>query len=192
MLCWRPWADLSRQRDRRGHNPSDRVRLVCGPGAFLAAWLTSHTGLFAAAVLESPLLDWSAMLTADVGMLWSEWLGFQPGTGPAVAEKLAAWSPTTFASRCKAPTLIIQHEQDLRTPPPNSDLYFNLLTATGCVTEMLRMPTTAHQGSISLGSPANRVAQNEAFLDWLERHLYRWASPSSLGISPGNGASLIV
>jgi acetyl esterase/lipase len=140
-------------------------------GAFLTAWLTSHTDRFRAAVVESPLLDWPAMMGADVGALFGEWLRARPGTGPAAAHRLADWSPTSHAARTAAPTLVIQHEQDLRTPPANSDLYFALLLANGRAAEMLRMPGTGHQGSFALGSPAVRVAQNEALLDWFTRHL---------------------
>lgn len=82
-----------------------------------------------------------------------------------------ALSPTTYAADCATPTLLIQHEQDLRTPPANSGIFYTLLKMAGSPVEMLRMTATSHTGSIEPGSAATRRARNEAVLDWFRRYL---------------------
>ncbi|WP_327586921.1 prolyl oligopeptidase family serine peptidase [Nonomuraea sp. NBC_00507] len=138
-------------------------------GAFLAAWITAHDHRFRAGIVESPAISWTAMSGGDVGHHYWRWLGGKNGLGVEAAEPYVRFSPTTYAGACKTPMLIIQHEGDLRTPPATSEEYYSLLRMHGCTTEMLRMPVTPHSGSLELGSPITRVAQNEAVLEWLNR-----------------------
>ncbi len=141
-------------------------------GGYLAAWMISHGDRFKAAVVESPHLDWMIQFGADVGWFFTDYLELEPGRGVGGADRIAGWSPTWFAAACTTPTLIVQHEADLRTPAANSDLLFNLLKMHGCETEMLRMPGGSwHAGSSQLGDPLARVVQNESMLEWFDRFL---------------------
>jgi dipeptidyl aminopeptidase/acylaminoacyl peptidase len=141
-------------------------------GGYLAAWIISHTDRFKAAFLESPHLDWMVQFGADVGWFFQDYLELVPGGGIDGADRIAGWSPTWFAGSCTTPTLIVQHEADLRTPAANSDILFNLLKMHGCEVEMLRMPGGSwHAGSSQLGDPVARVVQNESMLEWFDRHL---------------------
>lgn len=140
-------------------------------GGYLAAWLITHSARFSAAMIESPHIDWMTQFGADGGWLFPSYIQVLPGNGEASMERVAGWSPTWFAAQCKTPTLIVQHEADLRTPASNSDIFYALLKMHGCETEMLRMPRTSHNGSSQLGDPRARVAQNEALLEWFDRFL---------------------
>lgn len=55
-----------------------------------------------------------------------------------------------------------------RCPAEQSEQFYSVLRANGCVAEMLRLPGSSHGGAIG-GKPAIRQAQNEALLDWVER-----------------------
>ncbi|MCW3015946.1 MAG: peptidase prolyl oligopeptidase active site domain protein, partial [Solirubrobacterales bacterium] len=140
-------------------------------GGYLGAWLITHGDRFNAAVLENPAIDWFTSTGADIGAILVEgWTGVRPGTGLDAAQTLARTSVTTYADACSTPTLLIVHERDLRTPPNGTEAFYTLLKLHGCEAELLTLPGTFHNGSIDLGRPDHRVAQNEALLDWLDRH----------------------
>jgi dipeptidyl aminopeptidase/acylaminoacyl peptidase len=84
-------------------------------------------------------------------------------------------SPITYAHRCNTPTLLIQGEEDFRCPAEQSEQFYAVLKANGCIVEMLRLPNSSHAGSIT-GPPILRRAQNEALLEWMNRYV--------LGIEP--------
>lgn len=140
-------------------------------GGYLAAWLATHDDRFGAAVVESAVLDWTINAGADIGRVFASWLTRAGEAAPPTPAQRAAQSPASFAANCRTPTLIVHHEQDLRTPPANADSFYGLLKLHGCPAEMLRMPQTSHGGSMGLGHPRARVVQNEALLDWFDRHV---------------------
>jgi dipeptidyl aminopeptidase/acylaminoacyl peptidase len=144
---------------------------VCGlsGGGFLSCWMVGHTDRFKAAVPENPLTNWVSQYgVSDVGpVLGVQCMGGAPHEIPEVYTRC---SPITYAHRCKTPTLLIQAESDHRCPPEQSEQFFTVLKANGCVAEMLRLPNEFHEGSITGGLPARR-AQNEALLDWMNRYV---------------------
>jgi dipeptidyl aminopeptidase/acylaminoacyl peptidase len=70
---------------------------------------------------------------------------------------------------------LVQSEHDYRCPPEQSEQFYAVLKASGCVVEMLRFPNSPHGGAIE-GAPIVRRVQNEALLDWMNRYV--------LGIEP--------
>lgn len=144
---------------------------VCGlsGGGYLSCWIVGHTERFKAAVPENPVTNWvSEYGVSDVGPeLGAQCLGGAPHEIPEVYTRC---SPITYAHRCKTPTLLIQAESDHRCPPEQSEQFFTVLRANGCVAEMVRLPNEFHDGSIMGGLPARR-AQNEALLDWMNRYV---------------------
>lgn len=151
---------------------ADAERLgVCGlsAGGFMTGWIITHTDRFKAACPENPGFNWfSNYGTSDTGM-WGgpAMLGAQPYESPETYHRC---SPVYYAHRCKTPTLLLQHEQDYRTPPEQSEQFYAILKAQGVTVEMLRFPGTGHAGSI-MGPPSHRHAQNEALLDWMTRYV---------------------
>jgi dipeptidyl aminopeptidase/acylaminoacyl peptidase len=79
-------------------------------------------------------------------------------------------SPITYAHRCKTPTLLIQHDNDLRCPVEQSEQFYAVLKDAGCEVEMLRMPGTPHAGSV-IGPLEIRHARSEALLDWFKKYV---------------------
>ena len=136
-------------------------------GGFLTGWIICHTHRFKAACPENPGLNWfSNYGTSDTG-LWAgpAMLGGHPHERPELYQRC---SPVNHAHLCKTPTLLLQHEQDYRTPPEQSEQFYAILKANGVTVEMLRFPGTGHGGSM-FGPPSHRHAQNEALLDWMTR-----------------------
>ena len=155
----------------------DPDRLGCcglSYGGYLSCWIVGHTDRFKAAVPENPVTNWVSIYgTSDAGpQLTPEELGDLPHKIPEVYQRC---SPITYAHRCTTPTLLVQGENDYRCPAEQSEQFYAVLKASGCVVEMLRLPKSPHGGSIE-GAPIVRRAQNEALLDWMNRYV--------LGIEP--------
>ena len=149
---------------------------VCGisGGGNLSCWIVGNTQRFKAAVPENPVTNWVSMYgVSDLGAWFAvEEMGGHPHEIPEIYKKC---SPVTYAHTCTTPTLLIQGESDHRCPPEQSEQFYTILKANGCITEMLRLPNSPHAGSI-VGPPSLRKAQNEALLDWMNRYV--------LGITP--------
>ena len=146
---------------------------VCGlsGGGNLSCWIVGHTHRFKAAVPENPVTNWFSFYgVSDIGPWFaSHELGGHPHEIPEIYRRC---SPITYAHNCTTPTLLIQGESDYRCPAEQSEQFFTVLKANGCVVEMLRLPGSPHGGSLE-GTPATRKAQNEALLGWMDRFVLR-------------------
>jgi dipeptidyl aminopeptidase/acylaminoacyl peptidase len=136
-------------------------------GGNLSCWIVGQTDRFKAAVPENPVTNWFSMYgVSDIGAWFGE---TEMGGKPHEAwDTYAKCSPITYAHRCKTPTLLVQGEMDFRCPAEQSEQFYTVLKANGCIVEMLRLPFSPHGGSIA-GPVIVRKAQNEALLDWMER-----------------------
>jgi len=156
---------------------ADPERLGCcglSGGGNLSCWIVGQTDRFRAAVPENPVTNWTSFYgVSDIGPRFAvEELGGLPHEIPEVYRRC---SPITYAHLCTTPTLLIQGEADYRCPAEQSEQFYTVLKANGCVVEMLRLPASAHAGSI-MGEPILRRVQNQALLDWMNQYV--------LGIEP--------
>jgi len=128
-----------------------------------------QTHRFKAAVPENPVTNWHSFYgVSDIGPWFAvEQLGGHPHEIPEIYTRC---SPTTYAHRCTTPTLLIQGEQDWRCPAEQSEQFYTILQVNGCPVEMLRLPGSAHAGSIE-GTVAVRRAHNAALLAWLDHYV---------------------
>lgn len=144
---------------------------ICGLsyGGYLTCYTIGQTTRFKAAVAENPITDLvSRYGTADMGPWGSlSELGGKPHEVPDVYRR---GSPVAYAHNCRTPTLLIQCEADYRCPAGQAEQFYGHLKANGCTVEMLRIPAVSHVASIT-GSIRVQNAQNEALLDWMQRHV---------------------
>ncbi len=150
---------------------ADPERLgICGLsyGGYLTCFTIGQTQRFKAAVAENPITDLvSRYGTADMGPWGSlSELGGKPQEVPEVYRR---GSPIAYAHNCRTPTLLIQCEDDYRCPAGQAEQFYGHLKANGCTVEMLRIPASSHVASIT--GPNVQKAQNEALLDWMQRHV---------------------
>ena len=138
-------------------------------GGFATCWLLGRTERFKAAIAENPIVNFAT----SYGTMDSPWWitdtldQRRPDQDP---DLYRARSPLTYAESCTTPLLLIVGESDLRCRPVEAEQYYRLLKAIGCTTEMLRLPNSDHTGSWA--GPAHvRAAQNEALIEWFQRHL---------------------
>lgn len=153
---------------------ADPDRLGCcgiSGGGNLSSWIVSHTNRFKAAVPQNPVTSWRSFYgVSDIGVWFSrKQLGGDPHEIPEIYDRC---SPITTAHTCTTPTLLIQCEDDFRCPAEQSEQFYTVLRANGCIVEMLRQPRGAHGGSIRGPLPL-RVANLQAKLDWFDRYIPR-------------------
>jgi dipeptidyl aminopeptidase/acylaminoacyl peptidase len=153
----------------RGLADSDRLGVWgASHGGFATCWIVGHTRRFRAAVAESAITNFAThYYLCDAPDIFALDLGGRPHEIPDVYRSR---SPLTYAWRCKTPTLMLHGEEDLRCPVSEAEQFYRALHDVGCPTELVRIPGMTHMGD-SIGPLSVRRAQNEALLDWFERHL---------------------
>jgi dipeptidyl aminopeptidase/acylaminoacyl peptidase len=162
---------------------ADRDRLGCcglSGGGNLSCWIVGQTDRFKAAVPENPVTNWTSFYgVSDIG----PWFAAAELGGPPheIPEVYRRCSPITYAHRCQTPTLLVQGEADYRCPAEQSEQFYTVLKANGCVVAMLRLPASSHLGSI-LGEPRIRHAQNWALLDWMNQYILGIAPAEKTGV----------
>ena len=151
---------------------ADADRLgVCGTsgGGNLSCWIVGQTDRFKAAIPQNPVTNWRSFYgTSDIGIYFGvEQMGGHPHEVPETYDKC---SPISYAHNCKTPTLLVQSGLDWRCPAEQSEQFYTVLKANGCIVEMLRQPGGSHGASI-YGAINLRRAHNDAMLDWFARYV---------------------
>jgi dipeptidyl aminopeptidase/acylaminoacyl peptidase len=137
-------------------------------GGFMTAWVTTKTHRFAAAETDRMISDWTYWWGAsDVQSLTNGEFFGKPWENQAMYDSL---SPIRHVKNVKTPTLMIQSEDDFRTPMGSADLWYMALKNLGVPVEFVRYPRSTHELSRS-GEPwlltdrLNRI--NQWFAYWL-------------------------
>jgi len=149
---------------------STRVGITGGSyGGFMTAWVTTKTDRFRAAEADRMISDWTYWYGASDAQRLTEFEFFgKPWDNPALYDSL---SPIRHVGRVRTPTLIVQSEEDFRTPMGNAELWFTALRARGVPVELVRYPRSTHELSRS-GEPwllVDRLGRlRQWFGYWLE------------------------
>jgi dipeptidyl aminopeptidase/acylaminoacyl peptidase len=119
-------------------------------GGFMTAWVETKTNRFKAAEADRMISEWTYWYGASdaQGLTEFEFYG-KPWDNFAMYDTL---SPIRHVSRVKTPTLIVQSEDDFRTPIGNAELWFMALKKQGVPVELIRYPRSTHELSRS-GEP---------------------------------------
>jgi len=122
-----------------------------------------------AAFAENPVTDLLSMYgTSDIGATFLPGhLGATPVDDPSA---YLCWSPILYAHRCTTPMLFVVGGDDRRCPPTQSFEMHRALHAHGTPSEVLVLPGEAQEGT-TYGSPAARLAHDDALVEWMERWL---------------------
>src|SRR5215207_3216257 len=128
---------------RRPDVDSTRLGVTGGSyGGFMTAWITTKTNRFKAAEADRMISDWTYWYGASdaQGLTEFEFFG-RPWENVAIYDTL---SPIRFVSREKTPTLIVQSEEDHRTPIADAEQWFMALKKRGVPAEFVRYPRSNH------------------------------------------------
>jgi dipeptidyl aminopeptidase/acylaminoacyl peptidase len=134
-------------------------------GGILTAWLIGKTKRFAAAAVQSPIINFiSHSLTQD---LYSSYLEreFQemPWENP-----MAYWkkSPLSLVANIETPTLIIQGEKDSRTPSCEGIQLYQALRLRKVESAILLLPDAFHIPT----RPMQLLEEQQYIIDWFNRY----------------------
>ena len=148
------YDDLMKAVDIAAKRPdvdSTRMGVTGGSyGGFMTAWVTTKTSRFKAAEADRMISDWLYWYGASdaQGLTEFEFYG-KPWDNFALYDSL---SPIRRVTRVKTPTLIVQSEEDFRTPMGNAEIWFMALKKQGVPVELVRYPRSTHELSRS-GEP---------------------------------------
>ena len=166
------YLDLMKAVDIVAQRPdvdSTRMGVTGGSyGGFMTAWITTKTDRFKAAQTDRMISNWWSWYgTSDAqGLTEFEFFG-KPWDNPAIYDTL---SPIRYAHRVKTPTLIVQSEEDHRTPMGEAEQWFVALKKHGVPVEFVRYPRSTHDLSRT-GEPwllVDRLARlRQWFTHWL-------------------------
>lgn len=136
-------------------------------GGYLTAWLTARTDRFAAAVCGVMVCDQVSAQGSDAGPLTSQLVA-----GGALWEsfdRLVECSPIRHVAHVTTPTLILQAEDDLRTPMGQGEQWFQALFSRGIRVQLVRYPQASHFFLLA-GAPSQSVDAYDRLVDWVVRH----------------------
>ena len=134
-------------------------------GGYMTNWLTATTNRFAAAVTSRSITNWESWYgTSDAQRLTEyEFLG-APWEQRDVYRRL---SPISYVEKVTAPTLIINSENDWRTPPGDGEQWFMALKKRKVPVEMVSYPRSTHDLSRT-GEPWLLVDRLERIRSWFD------------------------
>ena len=138
-------------------------------GGFMTAWITTKTNRFKAAQADRMISNWYSWYGASdaQGLTEFEFYG-KPWENWDLYEEL---SPIKYVQNVKTPTLIVQSEEDHRTPMADAEQWFMALRKQNVPVEFLRYPRSTHDLSRT-GEPwllVDRLARlRQWFSYWLQ------------------------
>ncbi len=161
------YEDLMKAVDLAIQRPDvdpDRLGVTGGSyGGFMTAWITTKTDRFKAAQADRMISNWFSWYgTSEAqGLTEFEFYG-KPWDSPELYWDL---SPIKYVGNVKTPTLIVQSEEDHRTPIADAEQWFMALEKQGVPVEFMRYPRSTHDLSRT-GEPWLLVDRLGRLRDW--------------------------
>jgi dipeptidyl aminopeptidase/acylaminoacyl peptidase len=169
------YQDLMKAVDiavRRSDVDSTRLGVTGGSyGGFMTAWITTKTNRFKAAQTDRMISNWHSWygMSDAQGLTEFEFFG-KPWDNPRLYDEL---SPIRYVNRVTTPTLMVQSEEDFRTPMGEAEQWFLALKKRNIPVELVRYPRSTHELSRS-GEPWLLVDRLGRLRQWFSY----WLAPS--------------
>ena len=181
------YGDLMKAVDIAAARPdvdSTRMGVAGGSyGGFMTAWVTTKTNRFKAAETDRMISDWTSWwgMSDAQSLTNGEFFG-KPWENQAMYDSL---SPIRHVRNVKTPTLMVQSEEDFRTPMGNADMWYIALKAQGVPAEFVRYPRSTHELSRS-GEPWLLVDRLSRINQWFGYWLIEGGpkTPAAAGLTP--------
>jgi len=155
---------------KRGYIDPKRLGVTGGSGGgLLTNWTVTQTNRFAAAVSQRSIADWAAWwYTADFTLFSPAWFRAPPFKDP---QDYARRSPITYIERVTTPLMLIDGEEDSRTPMEAGGMtMFRALKALHKPTALVIFPGETHELSRS-GGPQHRVERLQHIIGWFDKYM---------------------
>ena len=162
------YGDLMKAVDIAAARPdvdSTRMGVAGGSyGGFMTAWVTTKTNRFKAAETDRMISDWTSWwgMSDAQSLTNGEFFG-KPWENQVMYDSL---SPIRHVKNVKTPTLMVQSEEDFRTPMGNADMWYMALKSQGVPAEFVRYPRSTHELSRS-GEPWLLVDRLTRINQWM-------------------------
>jgi len=144
-------------------------------GGYMTTWLEGHYPVWKVAIAGAAVTNWLDQYNlGDANVRRGGAFGGSPYTGDNMAAYLAQ-SPISYASKIKAPTLILSDTGDYRVPVSQSFELYHALKDNGVPTIFFAYPVGGH-------SPSDPVRQRDVdrrWIGWLKEYLGSGASAES-------------
>lgn len=159
----------------RGYIDTNRLYVFgCSGGGVLTSWIVGHTNRFSAASANCPVTNWLSFVGITDGSSWYRNFEKLPWEDPS--EHLRR-SPLMYVGNVRTPTMLMTGVNDLRTPMPQTEEFYEALKILKVPTAMIRFNDEWHGTS---SNPSNFM-RTQAFLrSWFAR----WTAPPG---KPGGG-----
>jgi dipeptidyl aminopeptidase/acylaminoacyl peptidase len=136
-------------------------------GGYMTTWLLGHYPVWKAAIAGAAVTNWLDQYNlGDANVRRAGGFGGSPYAGNNAAAYLQQ-SPLTYATKIKAPTLILSDVGDYRVPITQSYELYHALKDNGVPTRFFAYPIGGH-------SPADPVRQRDVdrrWIGWLKEYL---------------------
>jgi len=151
----------------RGFVDPDRLFVTGGSGGgILSAWIVGKTDRFRAAVVAKPMINFvSAELTTDEPAYFVKY--WYPGPSWEYPEHYRKRSPLSLVGNVTTPTMLMNGEEDFRTPISESEQFFSALKLRKIDTALVRIPGASHNIA---ARPSQLIAKVAHVLKWFEMH----------------------
>ncbi|HSF17003.1 MAG TPA: S9 family peptidase [Vicinamibacteria bacterium] len=136
----------------------------CSGGGVLTAWVVGHTNRFAAASSNCPVTNWMSFVGTTDSPNW--YRNFAKPFWEDPSEYLQR-SPLMYVGNVETPTMLMTGVQDLRTPIPQTEEYYQALKMRKVPTAMVRFNEEFH-GTTS--RPSNFMRTQLYLRYWFEKH----------------------
>ena len=148
----------------RGYIDTKRMYVFgCSGGGVLTAWIVGHTDRFAAASSNCPVINWLSFVGTTDGPGW--YRNFAKPFWEDPSEHLKR-SPIMYVGNVKTPTVLMTGVQDLRTPMPQTEEFYEALKFRKVPTAMIRFNEEWHGTS---SKPSNFLRTQLYMRSWFER-----------------------
>lgn len=155
---------------KRGVADPERLGVTGGSGGgILTNWIVTQTGRFKAAAAQRSIADWTSFwYTADFTLFQPTWFKGAPWEDP---QDYARRSPITHVDRITTPLMLIEGEEDYRTPPSaGGEQMFRALKYLKKPVVMVRFPGESHDLSRT-GQPWHRIERLRHLTAWFDKYL---------------------
>jgi len=150
----------------KGYVDPDNLFITGGSGGgILTAWVIGRTDRFRAAAVQKPIINWSsAMLTWDSANYVKYWF---PGFPWEFPDHYAKRSPLSLVGHVKTPAMVLNGEEDYRTPISEAEQYYEALKLRRIDTVLVRIPGASHDIA---DRPSQLITKVAHILNWFENH----------------------
>jgi dipeptidyl aminopeptidase/acylaminoacyl peptidase len=155
---------------KSGYVDERRLGVAGGSGGgLLTSWTVGQTGRFSAALVERPVTNWFSFVgTGDLNYYFvTHWFRDFPWRDNA---DYLERSPLSHVDRVTTPVLVIQSEQDYRTPMDQGLQFYTALKMLKKPARLAMFPDSSH-GMSREGRPSQRATRLTIIRDWFAEKL---------------------